>query len=176
MYQEDHQAEYQGNCEVKINFDMIPRVITKMGLDPYELSLYIHLKATAGDRGSCFKSNKTLAEEMVCSPRKLIEIKKQLEDRGLIIVKKRINENGSPLPDLITIVDVYEFKLRPQFNKMGGHAPHAPPPMHHMHDPHAPGAHKQDLSYPDLKQQQEAPKNLAAVSLKKKKTRAWKNL
>lgn len=87
----------------------IPNVIFQMKLGHLLIAAYCVFKSTSGDKGSCFKSNATLCEEIGCSKPTLIQLKKQLEVKGLIIVKKRTHENGASLPDLIQIIDIWEM-------------------------------------------------------------------
>lgn len=94
----------------------IPNIIFRISLSPDELSVYIHLKHTAGDRGKCFKSNATLSKQIGISVPTLIKAKKSLCSRNLIKIAKRTHENGNLLPDLITIVNIwpenYEYFLQ----------------------------------------------------------------
>jgi len=53
----------------------IPNVVFTLGLDPYALTLYCHLKRTTGaaDGGLCYKSTRTLADETGMSAGKVSE-------------------------------------------------------------------------------------------------------
>jgi len=77
----------------------IPNIIFSMGLEPYAFKAYCVLKMTAGDRGSCFKSNETLCAEIGCKEPKLISIKKLLIEMNLIKIRKRRTENGCTITD-----------------------------------------------------------------------------
>lgn len=136
-------------------FTIIQNVLLKMGLSSSEFHAYSLLKMTAGDRGSCFKSNKTIAKEMGCSTHKVIEVKRSLENRGLICVKKRWDANGSRMPDLITIVDIWKLNI----DTKGGSAKSAPGGVvQNLHHPSAKSAHKQDpLEEDPLKQTNKQP-------------------
>jgi len=59
----------------------IPNVVFTLGLDPYALSLYCHLKRTTGaaDGGLCYKSTRTLADETGMSAGKVSEARAELE-------------------------------------------------------------------------------------------------
>lgn len=59
----------------------IPNVVFTLGLDPYALALYCHLKRTTGaaDGGLCWKSTRTLAEETKMSVGKVSEARAELE-------------------------------------------------------------------------------------------------
>ncbi len=85
----------------------IPNIIFQLNLDPWTFKAYCVFKMTAGDKGSCFKSNSTLACEVGCRVPTLIKIKRSLEDLGLIKITKRKHEKGGDMPDLIHIVDIW---------------------------------------------------------------------
>lgn len=90
----------------------IPNLVFEMKLDVYELSTYCHLKRTAGDKRGCWKSSKTLCEEIGISHPKLIEIKRSLVSKGLIRVEKRKSNIGATLPDMVTIIDVWHLNMK----------------------------------------------------------------
>jgi hypothetical protein len=90
------------------HFTIIPNIISHMGLDVWEFRAYHAFKETAGDRGACSKSNSTLCLEIGCSLPTLIKIKESLMIKGLIIIRKQFNPNGGSMPDLITIVDMWQ--------------------------------------------------------------------
>lgn len=89
----------------------LPNILCKMKLTPHEMATYVVLKMTAGDRGVCFKSSATLCEEIGYGKMKLIETKLSLAKKGLIKITKRKHENGGDLPDLIQIVDIWEYNM-----------------------------------------------------------------
>lgn len=70
----------------------IPNIVFTLGLDPYALALYCHLKRTAGaaDGGLCYKSTRTLAEETGMSIGKVSEARSELE-------QPRAELGGKPL-------------------------------------------------------------------------------
>lgn len=90
----------------------LPNIIFDMDLDPYEFKAYCVLKKTAGDRGSCFKSNETLCKEIGCQKPKFIEIKKSLSEKGLIKICKQRHKNGGNMPDLVTILDIWDLNMK----------------------------------------------------------------
>ncbi len=77
--------------------------------------LYSILKKTAGDYGSCFKTNETLAEECGYSKSTVKKCLKELEkarlpnDQKIIEVFSRTNQDGSPDTNLIKIVDIWRY-------------------------------------------------------------------
>ncbi len=70
----------------------IPNIVFTLGLDPYALSLYCHLKRTTGaaDGGVCWKSTRTLAAETGMSVGKVSDARAELE-------KPRDELNGKAL-------------------------------------------------------------------------------
>src|SRR5271155_5242067 len=85
----------------------LPNMIYDLGLDVYEIAVYGLLKRVAGDRGTCFKSNTSICKQLgICIP-KFIEVKKSLSEKALIEIVKRHHENGSPMPDLIKIMNIW---------------------------------------------------------------------
>jgi len=95
----------------------IPNILFSMKLDPLAFKTYCVLKMTAGDRGSCFKSNTTLMEEVGCSKPSLLKAKQELSEAGLIIITKRANSNGGNAPDLIQIVDLWNKNMQMMMEK-----------------------------------------------------------
>jgi hypothetical protein len=104
-------ACYQDTSSLHKYRTELPNIIFSMNLDPWAFKMYCILKKTAGDAGQCFKSNNTLADEVGCSIPTLIKIKKQLEEEGLITITKRKDKNGSDIPDLIQIVDIWPLNM-----------------------------------------------------------------
>ena len=85
----------------------LPNIILDMGLDPYELSLYLHLKRIAGDKGCCFASNKTLEKMTKMSHWKLVYTKKALVAKNLIKITRKKAKSKSDAPSIITILDMW---------------------------------------------------------------------
>lgn len=148
----------------------IPNIIMDMGLDTYELSLYLHLKRIAGDNGKCWMSIKSLSAISKISVRKIQYLKSQLVIKKLISIKIREKKDGSLETDLIEIVDIWpknfeffkEKGITPE--SRGGGAPHAPGVVHHMHQggaPHAPKEeHKEEEPIINTNYVQTSPKNV----------------
>jgi len=92
----------------------IPNIIFRLGLTPYELTLYAHLKQTAGDGGQCWKSTGTLARETGMSAGTiskakdgLTESRPELAGKSLIAVRKEPGHNGGKPRHYITLTDVW---------------------------------------------------------------------
>jgi len=91
----------------------IPNIIFQLGLSAYEISLYLAIKRTAGDRGWSFIGTKRLAKESGMSEGKVSQVKKDLtkphdllNGKSLITITKRKREDGGNATDLIEITDV----------------------------------------------------------------------
>jgi hypothetical protein len=92
----------------------IPNVVFTLGLSPYELTLYLHLKRTAGEQGECWKSTATLAKEtcmstgMVSKAKDALTIPRiELGKKPLIKVKPEENPHGGKARHFITLVDIW---------------------------------------------------------------------
>lgn len=136
----------------------VPNIIFNLKLDPYEKALYLEYKRVAGDKGACWQSNQTIAENLQMSIRKLQSTKqvlakprKELNGKSLITITPRKRDDNGDTSDLVTIVDIWEENalmfLETRKKERGTpHAPDAPPPVHDMHPPGAPGAPKEEHS------------------------------
>jgi hypothetical protein len=92
----------------------IPNLVFTLGLSPYELALYIHLKRTAGDDGECWKKTETLADETGMSMGMVSKAKEGLErpraelnGKALIVIHREANPHGGKPKHTITIVDIW---------------------------------------------------------------------
>jgi hypothetical protein len=97
----------------------IPNVIFTLGLSPFELTLYIHLKRTAGEQGECWKSTTTLAKETGMSSGMVSKAKDslaagraELGGKALIHVREEGNPHGGKARHLITLTDVWPDNIR----------------------------------------------------------------
>lgn len=100
-------------------FAAIPKIVLKLGLNPYEMALYVHLKEAAGDKGACFKSRATLAKEcgmspgMVTKARQALEMpRKELSGQPLIHVKEELNKEGGKPRCIVTITDIWLVNMQ----------------------------------------------------------------
>jgi hypothetical protein len=83
-----HQSPSRGRAHVSVADDgdlrkyrtELPNIIFLLGLTPYELALYAHLKRTAGPGGACWKSTQTLAGETGMSAGMVSKAKKMLAE------------------------------------------------------------------------------------------------
>ena len=98
----------------------IPNVVLEMGLSPYALTLYLHLKRTAGQNGKCWKSVRTLAEETSVSKSEIARTRTELEERELIAVEQPKDPRK---PSVVSIVDIWE-KNFDHFREKKARVPH----------------------------------------------------
>jgi hypothetical protein len=83
-----HKSPSRGRAHVSVADDgdlrkyrtELPNIIFLLGLTPYELALYAHLKKTAGPGGACWKSTQTLAGETGMSTGMVSKAKKMLAE------------------------------------------------------------------------------------------------
>lgn len=100
-------------------FSAIPNIVLQLGLSPYELALYVHLKQVAGDDGGvCWKSRATLAREsgmssgMVTKARQGLEkVRKELRGVPLIRVSEEPSKSGGLPTCRITITDIWAVNM-----------------------------------------------------------------
>jgi hypothetical protein len=97
----------------------IPNVVFTLGLSPFELTLYLHLKRTAGDSGECWKSTATLAKEtgmsagMVSKAKDALTIPRvELGKKPLIKVKEEENPHGGKARHVITLTDIWPDNIK----------------------------------------------------------------
>jgi len=107
----------------------IPNIIYELGLSGDEFFVYSIMKKSAGDKGKCTKSNKTICQLAKISKPYLIRIKKKLSSvfelikKPLIKITKSTSHYGDSDPDIITIIDIWPDN----FNFKGGGNPELPP-------------------------------------------------
>lgn len=92
----------------------IPNIVLTLGLSPYELTLYVHLKRTAGDSGVCWKSTTTLAKETCMGAATVSRAKEGLQQpreslKGLplIVIEEEENPKGGKPRHRITLNDIW---------------------------------------------------------------------
>ena len=96
----DHDSLHRYRTEM-------PNILLDIGLDAYELTLYLHIKRIAGDKGKCFVSNDSLAGKTKICRAKIITLKTCLQKKGLIkIIPKKRKDGGDAPPD-IEIIDLW---------------------------------------------------------------------
>lgn len=93
----------------------IPNIIFELGLTPYELSVYAHLKRIAGDTGKCWRTLKSLSSICGIKETKLRECLHSLSTNNfssllkypLITITSRKRVDGSQESNLISINSVW---------------------------------------------------------------------
>lgn len=101
----------------KSYFTQIPNIIYRMGLGPYVIAYYSILKSIAGDRATCFMSQKNLARLVGCSDKQISLMNKFmsqpfkiLNGKSLIRLKTQ-KRNGEYLPNIIQVVDIWSENM-----------------------------------------------------------------
>jgi hypothetical protein len=123
---EDAQTVEDAGPEQKY-FTQVPNLVLTLGLSPYALALYVHLKRVTGKEGVCFKSTATLAADLNMSTGSISQAKQELADvhkelpegsgkpfkgkalkgKPLITITKRKNRNGGKPRHHITLTDIW---------------------------------------------------------------------
>ena len=92
----------------------IPNIVFRLGLTPYELTLYAHLKQAAGDNGQCWKSTRTLARETgmsagaICKAKDgLAASRSELSSKSLIVVRDESGSHGGRPRHSISLSDLW---------------------------------------------------------------------
>lgn len=91
----------------------IPNIVFTLGLNPFELTMYVYLKKVAGEGGTCWKSTTTIAKEchmsagMVCKVKSsLANPRPELTGKPLIVIATEM-QNGGNANHGITITDIW---------------------------------------------------------------------
>lgn len=107
-------SRVQDNGDAKRYRTEIPNIVFTLGLTPFELALYVHLKKTAGEDGTCWKSTATLAKEtgmsagMVSKAKQgLLAPQTDLDGAPLIVISEETNPHGGKPRQLITLTDLW---------------------------------------------------------------------
>lgn len=120
----------------RVYYTMIPNMIDDSNLSVYAYRLYGHIKRTAEEKGTCWQSTETLAENCNISTGEVSYAKHELEKAGLIkIVSIKTPTTGKYCHN-ITIVDIWEKNIQ-QYKKVP--SPEVmPSPGEPMPSPHEP--------------------------------------
>jgi len=90
-------------------FSLIPNYIVNHS-NHWEQSLYLVMKRIAGENGTCFTSQKTLAKLMGCSQQKVSMVVKLLEKRGWIRKTGRVIGKTKSINEY-EIIDLWEINI-----------------------------------------------------------------
>ena len=91
--------------EIQDNYFKMPRIIETLGLSPHAYRLYGHIKSITGEDGSCWQNGRTLAAACHLSTGYISLAKRELVDKGLILVTKKVAATAPR--DLIKVVGVW---------------------------------------------------------------------
>jgi hypothetical protein len=150
----------------------IPNIVFELGLDPYELCLYIFLKKVAGDYGKCWHSSKKMADACGMKETKLKECKKRLSekfnilnDQPLIKITERKKIDGSNSSNLIEITPIWRAN-GDYFRSKGGGSRNDLGGGRSTTRGGSPNDYKEDpmYQYPIEQQQQTREKSVVVVS------------
>lgn len=97
----------------------IPHLVLEIGLNPYELALYVHFKKAAGDKGgACWKSRATIAREsgmssgMVTKARQALESPRpELNGCPLIVVTEEPSKSGGKPTCRVAMTDIWAVNM-----------------------------------------------------------------
>jgi hypothetical protein len=100
------EDQYRDESDLKKYRTEIPNMIFDIGLTPYEVALYGHLKRVCGAEkgGKCWKSVSTLSRETGMSAGRVSEARTELARRGLIYMTQ---PKGPGTSVTVTIVDIW---------------------------------------------------------------------
>lgn len=91
----------------------IPNIVFTLGLNPYELTMYVYLKKVAGEDGACWKSTASIAKECNMSAGMVSKLKtslakprSELSGKPLIVIAAEMQNGGNPNHG-VTITDIW---------------------------------------------------------------------
>lgn len=89
------------------SFTKVPNTTFLLGLSPEEFVCYAALRSYDWQKGSCFPGRELLSKVTGISERALVDVIKKLEEKGLVITKRRGNgqTNHYTLPSIILLND-----------------------------------------------------------------------
>lgn len=76
--------------ELKSYYLQLPNIVLEINLNPYELTLYVHIKRVTGENGECFQSRSTIAKQTGMSEGMVSKVRRSLE-------RPRLELDGQPL-------------------------------------------------------------------------------
>ena len=108
-----HKHSVKDDGDPRKYYAAIPNIVFKLGLNPYELSLYVYLKKVAGEEGMCWKSTSTIARELnmgagtVSRTKGTLAISRTaLNGKSLITIATEMQNGGNP-NHAISITDIW---------------------------------------------------------------------
>ncbi|WP_409341041.1 helix-turn-helix domain-containing protein [Paenibacillus sp. MBLB4367] len=130
------------NKKKKVSFFMAPNSAFDLGLNTYQLSIYLYLTRCNNNSGAAFPSFPTIAEKSGMGERKAKDVVNELVSMGLLKKQRRWGDKGSESNMYVVIDPSDRGGYSEQVN-----AHDALTPMHDMHPPHAPHALYKELLY-----------------------------
>jgi predicted transcriptional regulator len=93
-------------------FAMIPKIVFFLGLNPYDLALYLFMKQSVGESETsyCAFSTSSMSKILGISIGQIVNSKKKLREAGLIEIVEEENTAGKPR-HMIFIRDIWELNL-----------------------------------------------------------------
>ncbi|MBC7933159.1 MAG: helix-turn-helix domain-containing protein [Rubrivivax sp.] len=116
QFEEFEEMAVQDEAAGRSHFTMLPNIVLTLGLSPYALALYVHLRKVTGEsvRGVCFKKTATLASELKMSAGSISAAKKELakphpslRGKALITIAEQKNRGGGKPRHHITLADIW---------------------------------------------------------------------
>lgn len=105
--------EWKDEGDPKKYFAQIPNIVLKLGLSPYALTLYFHVKQTAAEDGRCNKGTSTLAREtgmgagsVSRAKEELLKPQPLLNGKPLISITDEPARAGKPR-HVVTVTDIW---------------------------------------------------------------------
>ena len=92
-------------------FVMIPNLVDDLGLDPYAVRLYLHIKRRAGAENVCYESVTSMARNCEMSRTQVVRCKRVLErttvnGKPLITIEEGLPKKGQRPPHYIRVTDI----------------------------------------------------------------------
>ncbi len=132
--------QYRDESDLKKYRTEIPNMIFDIGLSPYEVALYGHLKRVCGaEGGTCWKSVRRLSKETGMSIGRVSEARAELARRGLIRVSQ---PKGQGTSVTVTIADIWLENMA-RYSE-GGNRSYYEHPLHNMNGNRSRGERKKE--------------------------------
>jgi hypothetical protein len=111
----DPYAAHGRQTQARRFFFRVPNIVCHLGLTPYEFAVYGAIRRTAGEKGTCFMSGKTLAllcrmstgQVSRCKTRLAAPFEK-LGGKPLIWIVKQPSKHGGKPYHEIRVVDIWD--------------------------------------------------------------------
>ncbi|ASA21286.1 helix-turn-helix domain-containing protein [Paenibacillus donghaensis] len=128
----------------KKNFFTAPNDSFEIGLNPFQIAVYLYLTRCSNNSDSAFPSFSTIALKSGMGERKAKEVVKELVEMGLIKKQQRWGEKGRQ-SNVYQVVEPAAEGNNTSPQREGLSAPDALTLVHDMHNPSAPHAQYKEL-------------------------------